>query len=101
MGCDLLWIPAWGYGWVMIRWHGLAFSWATGGRLKKNMIMMMIHLKIGHGHCHGLDEQGQRVRPAKRGSIKRGRRGIGRRNERKACCSIRSGGRTGIMAGVW
>ena len=33
-----------------------------------------------HGHCHGLDQQGQRVRPAKRGSIKRGRRGIGRRH---------------------
>ena len=72
VGCDLLWIPAWGYGWVMIRWHGLGFPWATSGRLKNNMIMMMKHLKLGHGHCHGLDEQGQRVKPAKRGSIKKG-----------------------------
>ena len=42
MGYDLLWIRAWGYGWMRIRWNGLGFAWTTIGLLKKKKIMMMI-----------------------------------------------------------
>ena len=29
MGYDLLWIRAWGYGWMRIPWNGFGFAWTS------------------------------------------------------------------------